>query len=465
MNIELNGLGLMNTLPLSVAAIVSAMPIISYAEDQVSAATITTSTQQLNALIELALDSDTSRAQYAAQSQAMRQSGAASATLMDPKIKVGFGGLPTDSFKLDEDPMTNLSVGLMQQFERGSTLALNQRKANQQADGVSYQIQVRERDVANAITQQWLELGYLRYAASVIQDNQRLMEEMERYAQTNYSIGKSEAQDLLNIQLQRNKLDEKYQSNLQMQHRAKAQLSEWLGSQWLDSNQVLDTSYQLNWSHLDGILQSYDSSQQFYTLLSQHPMAQIAESNIAASRIQVEVAEQAYTPQVGVEVMYAYRQANNMMGEPASDLLSAYLTMDIPLFTDNRQDKNVSAAQYQVGAAQYQKDTLLAQMNAQVNALMMDRTNLTERIERYQQRLLPQMTARIEAVERGYQNNTAQFGDVITASSDELALKVELARLITDLNQANSKLASLLGGFEYQVSAPSAHYNNKGKSE
>lgn len=466
MNIELNGLGLMKTLPLSIAAIVSAMPVISYAEATVSATSITASTQQLNTLIELALASDTNRSQYAAQSHAMRQSGVASATLMDPKIKVGFGGLPTDSFKLDEDPMTNLSVGLMQQFERGSTLELNQRKANQQADGVSYQIQVRERDVANAITQQWLELGYLRYAATVIQDNQRLMEEMERYAQTNYSIGKSEAQDLLNIQLQRNKLDEKYQSNQQMQHRTTAQLSEWLGSQWLDSNQVLEASYQLDWSQLDGILQSFDGSQQFYTLLNQHPMAQMAESNIAASRTQVEMAEQAYTPQVGVEVMYAYRQANNMMGEPASDLLSAYLTMDIPLLTDNRQDKNVSAAQYQVGAAQYQKDTLLAQMNAQVNALMIDRINLTERIERYQQRLLPQMTARIEAVERGYQNNTAQFGDVITASADELALKVELARLITDLNQTNSKLAALLGGFEYQVSAPSAQYNkNKGDSK
>ncbi|OXD95818.1 hypothetical protein CA163_39970, partial [Vibrio parahaemolyticus] len=72
-------------------------------------------------------------------------------------------------------------------------------------------------------------------------------------------------------------------------------------------------------------------------------------------------------PQFGVEVMYAYRQANNMKGEPASDLVSAYLTMDIPLFTGNRQDRNLAAAQYQVGAARSQKDTLLTQMNAKVN--------------------------------------------------------------------------------------------------
>ncbi|MEF1290601.1 TolC family protein [Vibrio sp. M260118] len=439
------------------------MPALSHSGSNATPQTISASTQQLNALIEAALANDTSRSQYAAQSQAMRETGVASSTLMDPKLKVGFGGLPVDSFKFDEDPMTNISVGIMQQFERGATLDLNQRKANQQADGIAYQVQVREREVANSITQLWLELGYLQHAETLIESNQRLMVEMEQYIQTNYSIGKSEAQDLLNTQLQVNKLDEKLQSNQQMQNRAVAQLSEWLGSEWLnhrsiDSNQA---GYQLDWSRLNTLLEQQTSNTQYYSLLNQHPMAQMADANISANRTQVEVAEQSYTPQFGVEVMYAYRQSDNMKGEPASDLLSAYLTMDIPLFTDNRQDKNVAAAQYQVGAAQYQKDTLLAQMNAQVNALMTDRMNLIERIQRYQERLLPQSKARIEAVERGYQNNTAQFGDVITASTDELALQMELARLITDMNQVNSKLSMLLGGFEYQVSAPNTQYKEQ----
>ncbi|OOE93619.1 copper transporter [Salinivibrio sp. AR647] len=463
MNIELNGFRAFKSLSLGVAIALYAMPALSHAGSNATPQTIAASTQQLNALIEAALANDTSRSQYAAQSQAMRDTGVASATLMDPKLKVGFGGLPVDSFKFDEDPMTNISVGLMQQFERGATLDLNQRKANQQADGMAYQVQVREREVANSITQLWLELGYLQYAETLIESNQRLMVEMEQYIQTNYSLGKSEAQDLLNTQLQVNKLDEKLQSNQQMQNRVVAQLSEWLGSEWLNRRSI-DSSqagYQLDWSRLNTLLDQQTSGTQYYALLNQHPMAQMADANISANRTQVEVAEQSYTPQFGVEVMYAYRQSDNMKGEPASDLLSAYLTMDIPLFTENRQDKNVSAAQYQVGAAQYQKDTLLAQMNSQVVALMTDRENLTERIERYQNRLIPQSKARIEAVERGYQNNTAQFGDVITASTDELALQMELARLITDMNQVNSKLSLLLGGFEYQVSAPNIQYKEQ----
>ncbi|MDN3616698.1 TolC family protein [Vibrio gallaecicus] len=457
-------------LSLSMSIMAAVMPAILYSNSAFAGENLTVyetynSNQQLKILIEMALSHDASRKQYFSQSQAMRESGVASATLMDPKLKVGFGGLPVESFKFDEDPMTNISVGLMQQFERGSTLDLNRKKANQQANVVDHQVQVREYEIANNMTQLWLELGYLQHAALLITETQSLMVEMEQYVKTNYSIGKSEAQDLLNTQLQVNKLDEKLQANQQMQQRVVAQLSEWLGDKWLgakrfddnryNSSSLSQVSFELDWGLLDSRLKNNTSDTQFYALLNQHPMAQMADATISANRTKVEVAEQAFTPQFGVEVMYAYRQADNMMGEPASDLLSAYLTMDIPLFTDNRQDKTLTAAQYQVGASQYQKDALLAQMNAQVNVLMNDKTNLMERIERYQDRLIPQSQARIAAVERGYQNNTAQFGDVITAATDELALKIELTRLITDLNQTNSKLASLLGGFEYQVSSPS----------
>ncbi len=55
-----------------------------------------------------------------------------------------------------------------------ATLQLNQRKANQRADGVSLQL---------------------------------------KFVRTNYAIGNSEAQDLLNTQLQLHKIDDKLQSN------------------------------------------------------------------------------------------------------------------------------------------------------------------------------------------------------------------------------------------------------------
>ncbi len=414
------------------------------------------STELLNQLIETALTQDASRKQFFAQSQAMRESGVASSTLMDPKLKVGFGGLPVDSFKFDEDPMTNISVGLMQEFERGSSLDLQQRKANRQADGMRFQVQQRELEVANSITKLWLELGFQQQASQILQQNKVLLTELVSFIRTNYSLGKSEAQDLLQAELQVSKVDEKLQANLQMQQRIISQFSEWLGNQWLAADSQLQASNQLLWPKLDSQLSTTQSGKQqnYYRALNTHPMVAMVQANIEASRTQVDIADAAYAPKFGVEVMYAYRQANNMRGEPTSDLVSAYLTMDIPLFTGNRQDKNKSAAKYQMGAAQAQRDQLLLQMNAKVNTLLVDRDNLQQRLQRYQSTLMSQAKARTQAVERGYQNNTTQFNDVITATSDELALQLEQVRLQTDLQLVNSNLAYLLNGFDIHVSQP-----------
>ena len=405
----------MNTQSTIIALSVSAAVVL--APLSASAAPANDSAQAtLSQLIHTALLNDSSREQFYAQSYSKREAGIASATLMDPKIKVGVTGLPVDSFKFDEDPMTNISVGLMQQFERGSTLDLKQRMANQQADGLALQVHARELEVANVITSLWLELGYQQASKQILREKRRLLKEMEGFVRTNYSIGKSEAQDLLNAQLQVSKLDEKLLANQQMQKRITGQMSEWLGDEWLTTATSLNANGPLNWAKLEDALSATNAQTNYYAKLSQHPMVKMADVNISVNRTQVDIAEQAYAPQFGVEVMYAYRQANNMRGEPASDLVSAYLTLDVPLFTGNRQDRSLSSAQYQVGASQAQKDTLLKQLNAKVNALTLERDKLKQRLSRYQSTLIPQVSDRIKAVERGYQNNTAQFNDVILAT-------------------------------------------------
>ncbi len=414
----------------------------------------------LTQLIEAALTNDGIRRQYYAEALAVRETGQASAALMDPKLRFGVTGLPTDSFALDEDPMTNISVGLMQQFNRGDTSDLNDRKAAFQASGLEVKVAARELEVINAMTKIWLELGYQQVANRVLLENRTLMREMENFINTNYAIGKSETQDLINAQLQVTKLDEKIQANEQMQQRLNAQLSEWLGSDWLVNTESLVASNQLNWSALQN-LEDSATSNNFYAKLNQNPSVQMVDASIDVRRTQVDLARESYAPQFGVEVMYAYRQSNNMRGEPASDLVSAYITMDIPLFTGNKQDKNLAAAQYQVGAAQSQKDTLLRQMNAKVNALLVDKNNLTQRLQRFESTLLPQADSRVKATERGYQNNTAQFNDVILASRDELALKLEYQRLITDLNLVNNNLSALLNSYSYQVDKPEVNIESE----
>ncbi|MDN2662264.1 TolC family protein [Psychromonas sp. 14N.309.X.WAT.B.A12] len=408
---------------------------------------------KLNTLIKFALNNDQSRKQFFAQSEAMREMGIANSTLKDPKLKLGVGNLPVDSFAFDQESMTNISIGLMQEFERGSTLSLQKKKLNQQADSVVFKIKARELDVINNMTKLWLELGFQQKAHQILVENKKLMKEMARYIKTSYSLGQSEVHDLLNAEIQISKLDERLQENEQMQQRVSSQLSEWLGIQWLSNQTDLNATPSLTWDKLDKYLNQV-KGEQFYGFLNKHPISEMAQLQIEANTTQVSIAEEAYTPKFAVEVVYGHRQADGMDGQPAADLVSAYLTMDIPLFTDKRQDKSYSSAKYQVVEAKSNKAVILSRMNAQVNALLVDKHNLEQRILRYNNSLLPQMKAKTSAVERGYQQNTAQFDEIINTSAEALAMEIEKWRLVTDLNKANSNLAYLLDGFEYSVSKP-----------
>ncbi|WP_318516908.1 TolC family protein [Photobacterium leiognathi] len=441
----------MNMKPLLQTLIVVTAGLTSIAP-QATTSVSNTDVPVLIQLIEHAVINDKKRSEITAQMQATLENSVAASSLPDPKLKMGFGGLPIDSFSFDSDPMTMLSVGLMQQFGRGATLDLQQLKGEIQAKGIELQLGVRELDIANAITQRWLELGYLQHVEAIINKNKRLFTELAQVTKTNYANGTNEAQDVLQAQLQINKIDETLNSNLQQQQRLIYQLSEWLGAQWLSSTDKINAKQPLHWQKLNNLLPQLENRTEHYAILRHHPMVKISDTAISASETQVDIATEAYKPQFGVEVMYGARFANGMNGKPASDMLSAYLTMDVPLFTENKQDRTYNAAQQQVIAAKSQRDLLLQQMNAKVNTLLIERHNLLSRIERYTKSLQPQAKARTQAVERGYQNNTASFKDVITAANDELNLNTERVRIETDLQLTNSQLAALTNGFDIQSS-------------
>ena len=73
---------------------------------------------------QIAVQDDPGQKIYQAQQASLIAKGNSSATLADPMIKFGLANMPIDSFSLDSDPMTQMTVGISQQFSRGDSLEL-----------------------------------------------------------------------------------------------------------------------------------------------------------------------------------------------------------------------------------------------------------------------------------------------------------------------------------------------------
>jgi outer membrane protein TolC len=396
---------------------------------------------ELDRLINWAINNDPGKMQLEYQADSVIDMGIASGQLMDPKLKVGVANMPVDSFAFDDDPMTNISLGLMQQFGRGDTLALKQKQSVQKANSLRERASVRELEIKKAVTNLWIELVFQQKARQLMLNNQKLFKELEYYLSTNYGVGANQAQDIIQAQLQISQVDEKLQANEQMQQRLRAQLSEWLANQAAD----VSANQYPEWSLLNRYLSSAPT--EYFQALAMHPSVKVIDEMINNNETAVDIAAELYKPQFGVEVMYGYRQANGMNGQPASDVVSAFLTLDIPLFTDKRQDKKLSSAQYQLVATKSQRDLMLQQMSAKVTSLLVDRSNIQQRLDRYDRTLLRQAKEKTQAIERGYQNNTSPLDEYIRAASGELVIELEQTRLNADLQITNSNLAYMLNKF------------------
>ncbi len=58
----------------------------------------------------------------AAKSKAFDQSAIADRQWNDPRLAVGAANLPTDTFSFTQSNMTQIQIGLMQQFSKGNSL-------------------------------------------------------------------------------------------------------------------------------------------------------------------------------------------------------------------------------------------------------------------------------------------------------------------------------------------------------
>lgn len=60
---------------------------------------------------------------------ALTSESISASTLPDPKVSLMAANFPTDSFDINQEPMTQLTVGVSQMFPRGDSLALTSRQS------------------------------------------------------------------------------------------------------------------------------------------------------------------------------------------------------------------------------------------------------------------------------------------------------------------------------------------------
>lgn len=382
----------------------------------------------------IALTRDLEIVRLDARREAMGERAVAAGQLPDPGIKLGVMSLPVDSFRLDQEPMTQLVVGAQQMFPAGQTRALRQEQMTVQAQVQDAMADDRRRQVVAEVRRLWFELGYVETAAAIDRDQLALYQGLSDTVETRYTAGLGGQQEIIRIELEQNMLRENLIGLNREAAGIRAALSEWIG----------DAAYaELNLEQFD--LPALPNSDSLVQRIAANPMVQADQVKMQASEVGEKLAQERYKPDWGIEVSYGWRDDNAAMGGSQSDFVSAMLMFSVPLFSADRQDRVAAAAAAETRAAIGQVKNRQRMLLARVQAAFERYQAQQEMLTLYQDEVLPASRANVTATLNAYQGQRVSFDEYIRAENMALEKTLRVARLKADKLKAHADILYLAG--------------------
>ncbi len=354
--------------------------------------------------------------------------------LPDPMISVKAMNLPTDTFRLDQENMTQIQVGIQQMFPKGSSRKIHseQKKALEVAE--EWHLEELKAKFKLVLRNNWLNLFYWIKSEEIVLENKSLFEYLVESAESKLKSGSQQEYEVLRARLELSKIENQVIQITQNIKTERAKLARLIGVELaiLPLPSQLPEQFQLG---------DFENSE--FTLNS-HPIIRRNDSLIEFAKQEIKLAEEQYKPGFSAGVNYGFRQGNNPMGNKRSDFVSISLNMDLPIFTSNRQDRRLQASQEKLEEAKFSRTADYQRLSSEFSRLhsILEQTRNLQK--HYTERLIPESSQHAEASLIAFQNNLSSFSDVAHAYIINLNTQLENVKTSVEIAKASSELLYLL---------------------
>jgi len=384
---------------------------------------------------QLALSEEPGSQALLLRSQALQSEATAAAQLPDPEINIAFANFPTDTFSANQEPMTQLKFGVKQSIPSAGSLVANSEIRKQQSQVYQSQSINRQAQVLREVRSFWLELYYWQQADLLVKDSKQALNNLLDVVESQYQVGRKNQHDLLRAELELSRMDNRLFDIADQINSNRAQLSRWIGApaNWI-SAELPD--WQINTVVDD-------------QLLLQHPVIISWDRKIDVNQQKIALAKSSYNPAWGVEVNYGHRK-EDINGRDLQDFFSAGVSVKLPLFTEQRQDKTYRASVQNHQAAISDRQEVIRAMRAQLNNYLSNARHVKQRRQLYKNTILIQSKQQSDAALKAYGSDAADFNEVMRSELDVLTARLESERLHIDYLQSVAQVKYLIEYSELQ---------------
>lgn len=373
--------------------------------------------------------------------KAARQVPAQVSTLPDPQFQMQQVnvGSPRPFAGYTNSDFAYVGLGASQDIPYPGKLKLRGELARRDADIADDRADGISRAVLAEIKAAYFQLGYREQTLTFLEDDGRLLKQIEQATEARYRSGLGNQQDVLQAQLQKTKLLRDVSMNRLEAGKVQTRLKQLLGraqsSADIKAARLVETPLNTTFDQL------------LATLQTRNPDLVATQDMIARQKVQVDVAHKDFYPDFSVQYMYqrtdpehfrAYHQFTVGIKVPLhrtkqrAELAQAEAELS--------RSRNDHAAQSQQAASELHQQYLIAEQTGDL-------------LKIYRDGLIPQSKAGIEAALAAYRNNKQDFPALLNSYLDVLRLEQEKWQSIADHETALARLEQMTGMSLRAVSA------------
>jgi outer membrane protein TolC len=358
-----------------------------------------------------------------AQIQAARQAAIPAGALPDPQLALGVDNLPiqgSESFSLSRDFMTMQRVGLSQAFPNLDKLdariaAAEGRVALAEAQTRLVRLQVLE-ETATA----WIAIAALQRQLErldALEAENRLFTQSVRVK----FAGGGAAVDVLAPRQEAAQIADRRDELESRRAQAIAQLKRWIGEAANQPVRGSAPAWPINRETLSHGLH-------------RHPELDLFEPKTQVLNAEVAEAKADKIPDWALQLAYQRR------GAAYSDMVSLQVSVDLPVFSDTRQQPKLEAKLYERSALLSQRSAVLQEHTAMLESALAEYQRLSKAVQRAREVLIPLAEEKVALTLAAWRSNQSDLSSVITARKERIDAELRAIALEAEQQQMAAKL-------------------------
>lgn len=392
----------------------------------------------LDQAVAAALARNPGLAEIGARANAMAAIPPQAGALPDPVLSMNALNLPTDTFATDQEPMTQLQVGIEQSLPFPGKRDLKVRAAQRDASAAAHAVDEARLRLVHQVRRLWWQIFYLDRSLDIVERNQALLRQFVQIAQTKYKVGEGLQQEVLLAQVELSKLFDR-----------QIELSGLRAAERARLNALLDrpatTPLRLP-EKVRTTLTEAPAEEVLYARAEQsRPLLARRREEAAASRARRDLARRDRYPDFRLGAAYGFRQGENTDGSSRPDFASVRLGVTLPLYAGRKQSKALDQRSSELLEKRFALKDSYGAVQAEISAALANYRSASERVRLFESGVIPQARQSVASMLSGYQVGKVDFLNLVQAQVTLYNYETQYWKSFSEARQAQARLVAAVG--------------------